>query len=713
MSRQYGLLIVGVVLVAGLAGCPKMNEAEVAACIAAAGKYDVKILRDTWGVPHVFGKTDADTAYGLGYAHSEDDFATIQEVLLATRGMLASVKGMSSAPIDYMAHMMRAREVVDEKYETDISPEVRAVCEAYADGVNHYAALHLDEAVRNLFPVTGKDVVVEFVIVSPMFFGLDSTVKGLFEDKRQEEVTVKKAATATAQSPAKRVPMGSNTFAVGPRRSADGKTRININSHQPLTGPVAWYEAHLHSEEGWDCVGGLFPGSPIILHGHNRHLGWAHTVNRPDLVDIYVLDINPENPNQYKFDGEWRDLEVGTVKLKVRVFGPLRWTVERELLWSVHGPVVRRPHGTYAIRYGGMGEIRQVEQWYRMNKAKNFDEWMDAVRIRGLSSFNIGYADREGNIYYAYNARLPIRAEGYDWKKYLPGDISETLWTEYLPFEKLPQVLNPPSGFIQNCNNCPFHTTTGEGNPNPDDYSDALGIETLMTNRALRALELLGGDESITEEEFYAYKFDVAYSEKSPIPGVRQAILDATPADDPVVKEALDVFRAWDLRTDKGNTGAAIAITTLEPIVRAVYFDREPPDYVKTFTKNAHKLHEAFGRIDVPWAEVNRLRRGGLDLGLSGGPDTLRAAYGHMGEDGRLWVHSGDCYILIATFDENGVTSQSIHQFGAATLDETSQHYADQMPLFVECKMKPVWLDEADIRANLEREYRPGEEMVQ
>ena len=709
MHKTLAALLVSVSLITVLSGCEQFDKPDLEAMIAKGAQYDVRILRDTWGVPHVFGKTDADVGYGIAFAHCEDDFETIQDFFTTTRSRRSYTQGVKEAPIDFMVQILRVRDFVDEKYETDLSPEVRALCEAAADGLNHYAALHPGKMAPGVYPATGKDLVAGFTLVSPMFFGLDNVVKRLFGDSRPGEVSVKTAMADLSGYLTQGLHLGSNTFSVGPDRSADGKTRININSHQPLTGPLAWYEAHLHSEEGWDCAGGMFPGAPVILHGHNRNLGWAHTVNRPDLVDVYKLEINPDDLNQYKFDGEWRNLDVREIAVKVRIFGPLRWTIKRDGLWSVHGPVIRQKHGTYAIRYGGMGEIHQVEQWYRMNKADNLDEWMDAVRLQGLASFNIGYADKEGNIGYVYNARFPIRAEGYDWTKILPGNTSETLWTEYLPFDKLPRVLNPPSGFVQNCNSSPFNTTIGEGNPNPDDFSPTLGIEPLMTNRAVRALELLGADESITEEEFYAYKYDTAYSKNHPVADMIKEILDTTQSDDPVVVEALDAIRSWDLNTNKENTSAAISVLVLEPMVRAMYFDRKRPDLAKLLTKNAHALKDAFGKVAVPWAEVNRLRRGDRDVALAGGPDCLRAVYGSMGNDGRIVAHSGDCYVLIAAFDENGVTSRSIHQFGSATLDASSPHYADQMPLFAEFEMKPVWMDEADIRANLEREYRPGE----
>ena len=675
-----------------------------------AREYDVRILRDKWGVPHIFGKTDADAAYGLAYAHAEDDFATIQDSLLASRGKLSAVYGRDSAPIDYMVHLFRIWDDVNEKYETDLSPEVRAICQAAADAGNRYAELHPDEVKPGVYPITGKDIVAGFVQKAPLFYGLDGTLKDLMKPERQHEVSTKKTDQAFNRFLMPDLPIGSNTFAVAPSRSADGKTRLAINSHQPWEGPVAWYEAHVHSEEGWDMVGSVFPGAPVILHGHNRYLGWAHTVNSPDLADVYVLDINPDDPYQYKFDGEWRDLEVRAAPIKVKLWGPISWTFKEEVLWSIHGPVMRTDHGTYAIRYAGMGDVRQVEQWYRMNKARNLEEWRDAMRIQAIPSLNCGYADREGNIYYVYNALFPKRAEGYDWTQYLPGDTSETLWTEYLPFDKIPQVLNPASGFLQNCNSSPYRTTIGPDNPKPEDFSPTLGIETKMTNRSLRSLELFGGDDSITGEEFFEYKYDMAYSKDSKVAKLVTEILATDMPDDPVVQEAAQVLAKWDLRTNPENTGAAIGVLTVQPVLTAAFSGKTPPDTMETFITIAHELKNAHGRIDVEWSKVNRLRRGDVDLGIGGGPDILHAVYGGDPVDGCVTGRAGDCYILMVTFDKDGVTSKSIHQYGSATLDETSSHYADQAFLFVERKMKPVWMDEADIRANLESEYRPGQE---
>lgn len=685
--------------------------------------YDVKILRDTYGVPHIYGKTDADAAYGLAYAHAEDDFATILEALLGARGRLSSVRGRgegdANARLDYLVGLLRVWDTVNERYDKDLSPEVRDICQAYADGLNLYVKQHPGSAPRGILPITGKDVVAGFVFKGPFFFGLEGALTELFGMARKHEVSTKTAdASEISFSLSNELPIGSNTFAVAPSRSADGATRININSHQPWEGVVAWYEAHMHSEEGMDIVGGVFPGAPVILHGHNRNLGWAHTVNRPDLIDIYVLDINPENPNQYMFDGQWRDFEIRQVPIKVKLWGPFSWTVKREALWSVYGPTLRVPHGVYSVRYSGMGDLRQVEQWYRMGKAANMDQWLDSMRMQSIPSLNCGYADKEGNILYLYNAVFPVRAEGYDWKKYLPGTTSETLWTEKLPFDKLPIVLNPASGFVQNCNSTPFKTTTGPENPAESNFSKTLGIETHMTNRALRAMELLSADESITEEEFFRYKYDMSYSTESNASKALEKMRAATPPADPDVKQAWEILCGWDLMTNPENTAAALGVLTIGPDSDGEASAGDIEKMMTLLAENAAALKAAHGRVDPPWSEVNRLRRGELNVGLGGGPDVLHAVYGSRIrggkleglENGQIFGRAGDCYVIVPTWHKDGrLTSKSIHQYGSATLDSSSKHYADQVPLFASRQMKDVWMDESAIRANLEAEYRPEE----
>ncbi len=713
--KRIGIvLLVIVAAVAGYIFWPQ--QVDLSHLAIPADRYDVRILRDTWGVPHVFGQTDPDVAFGLAYAHAEDDFLTIQQSMIAAQGRLARVYGADAAPNDYMVQLLRIWDVVEAQYETDLTAETQALLVAYADGLNHYAALHPEEVLlADAFPVTGQDVAATSVHKSPLFFGLENTLGDLFAEERQSDVS----SVPSARHDFGDTQFGSNTIAVGPSRTADGSTFFAVNSHQPWEGPVTWYEAHLHSEDGWDMVGALFPGTPVIIHGHNRYLGWAFTVNHPDLVDVFVLTINPENRNQYLYDGEWRDLEVRPAPIQVHLVGRLEITVTEEVLWSEYGPVVRRDHGTYAIRYAGYGRVDIFQQLYAMNKAETFEVWQQAIYTGALPTFNVGYADRAGNIYYLYNADLPLRLEGYDWSLYLPGESSALRWTETLPHDELPQVLNPASGFVQNANSSPYFTTVGPENPDPADFPESFGIESYPTNRALRLLELLAGDETITFEEFVQIKYDESYHPDSDMVEMVDLIL-AIQSDDPQVQAGQDVVRAWDFQVDGGNTAAALPIMTLSYLVEEMpdldgsslaKHDLDPVAVEVSFTQAIDFLQEHYGRLDAPWSEVQRLRRGSLDLPIGGGPDVVHATYGARQEDGSLLAYVGDSYVMLIAWGPDGsLDSYSIHQYGSATLDETSAHYNDQSPLFVNMELKPVWLDLADIQANLESEYRPGQE---
>ncbi|HEY6248853.1 MAG TPA: acylase [Candidatus Angelobacter sp.] len=702
--------------------------------IARAGRYDVRIKRDTFGVPHVVGPRDADVAFGLGFAHSEDDFNTIQLVALATRGQLAAVEGRKAAVSDYLVHLLRVWETVNAKYESDLPADVRAVLEAYADGVNYYAALHQNQVIRGSVPFTGKDLAAGFVFKTPFFYGLDKALLKLSSPDPSPSSSSKSSYPSTSLSLSTSlsndgqdafaithdaIPIGSNAVAVGPSRSADGATRLLVNSHQPYTGPVSWYEAVLESGEGWHVAGGFFPGSPFMLHGHNQHLGWANTVNEPDLIDIYKLTINPANPNQYQLDGQWRDFEKIDARIRVKIWWRLSWTVHREVLYSAHGPVLKTDRGVFAIRYAGINDLRESLQYYRLNKAASLADWRAAMALQAIPSVNFIYADEKGNIGYVYNGLFPVRQEGFDWQDFLPGNRSDLIWRQYLPFDRVPQIWNPGGGLVFNSNNTPFHAAAPSDDLKPQDFSPTLGVQENMTNRACRAMETYGADSKITPEAFRAYKFDLSYSARSEeIQVVDEAIaIDAGNSDDSGdLRKAQEILRQWDHRTDIQNRSAALAILTTEPVLRArteIKGKPQPPsqaEIIASLREAVRTLKAHFGRLDPEWGEVNRFRRGELNLAIDGGPDVYRAVYGVQQPDGTLSAAVGDTFIMFVTWDKAGtLTSESIHQFGSATLDQNSRHYSDQSPLFVAMKTKPVWFTQAQLAGHIEADYRPGE----
>ena len=626
---------------------------------------DVRIARDNFGVPHIFGKTDADVAYGVAYAHAEDDFSTLQEVLAMTRGRAGAMLGEDGAKVDYAAALLDIRATTRRDWPR-LPDDVKKLFTAYAAGLNHYADKHPDEVrLAGLFPVTGEDVVAGFVLRSPFFFGLDSVLGSLTEGTEigreggpaldKSGKLVPRELTPVGTDPADN---GSNAMAVAPARSTDGATRLVSNSHQPWTGGVAWYELVVHSDEGWDFAGANFPGSPYPFLGHNKHLGWTNTVNRPDLIDVYKLVLDDSGEN-YRFDGAWRPLAEQRIWLKVK-FGPFVLPVPRTIWQSVHGPVVKNEKGAFAIRYAGIDQANMVTQYYRLNKAKSFAEWRAAMAGQGV-----------------------------------------------------PALVNPRSGYVMNANNTPW-VAAGPGDElDAAAFSPLLGIEDDMTNRAVRLIELFEASGQIDEARLKAIKYDTAYSRRGYAKAWMDRLLALDTKDDPALARAQELLRAWDWTLDGQGKGDALALMVLRPANGRHYQRRAAPDPRTMLKETVAHLQEHFNGLDPKLGTVLRLRHGEganrVDLPLDGGNDTVRASTLWDEEpDGRLKVRHGDSFIMFVTWDRNGrVRSESIQPFGAATTRPDSPHYNDQAPLFVAHKLKPVLFDPAALKASGARFYRP------
>jgi len=690
---------------------------------------DVQIARDKFGVPHIFGKTDADVAYGVAYAHAEDDFSTLQEVLAMTRGRAGAMLGEDGAKVDYAEALLGVRATAARDWPR-LPADVKALFTAYAAGLNHYADKHPGEVrLSGLFPVTGEDVVAGFVLRSPFFFGLDSVLGSLVEDKPigreggpaldatgklvPRELTPVGRDPADSLTPVGRDPAdnGSNGMAVAPARSTDGATRLVSNSHQPWTGGVAWYELVVHSREGWDFAGANFPGSPYPFLGHNKYLGWTNTVNRPDLIDVYKLTLDESGEN-YRFDGAWRPLEEKRIWLKVK-FGPFVLPVPRTIYRSVHGPVVKNARGAFAIRYAGIDQANMVTQYYRLNKARNFAEWRAAMAGQGVPATNFIYADAKGNIGMFYNAMFPDRPAGYNWRGILPGDTSADLWTKTLPFDRVPALVNPRSGYVMNANNTPW-VAAGPGDElDAAAFSPLLGIEDDITNRSTRLIELFEASGQIDEARLKAIKYDTAYAKSGYAKAWMDRLLALDVKGDPALTEAQQLLRKWDWNLDGKGHGDALALMVLRPANGSHYQRRADPDPLTILKEVVTHLQDHFASLDPKLGTVLRLRHGEgpyrVDLPLDGGNDTVRASTLWDAEpDGRLKVRHGDSFIMFVTWDKaGGVRSESIQPFGSATTRPASPHYNDQAPLFVAHKLKPVLFDPAALRASGARFYRP------
>ncbi|MBX7533148.1 acylase [Qipengyuania sp. 1XM1-15A] len=692
--------------------------------------YSAEIIRDDYGVPHIYGERDRDVAYGVAIAHAEDDFATLQDVIAMARGRYGAIAGEDGAAIDYVYHLLDARGTAERHYP-QLPEDTRALFEAYATGLNDYAQQNPDELkLANLFPVDGKDVAANFALRQPFFFGLNGVIQPLVEgsDLRPEQgpdipgfprpdapppPTLEDDAPPPPALPergeqARALPLhmgedgalsGSNAFAVRPEKSG-GPTTLISNSHQPLRGGVAWYELVVESEEGWHYAGANFPGSPFPFLGHNRNLGWTNTVNTPDMVDVYELEMD-ESGTRYRFGGEWRELETKSVTLPVRI-GPVTLPIPRDILRSVHGPVIQNDKGFFAFRYGGIDNLGQLDAYYRLNKAETLEEWEGILARMDIPSTNFIYADADGNIAYVYNAAIPDRPEGANWRGVLDGTDPDLVWDGAVDYEELPRLVNPASGWLYNANNAPF-TAAGDGSDlSPQDFAPELGVELKQTNRSRRAFKLLSESELLDREALRRIKYDTGYAREGYVARLWDDLEALDLSDDGKLAEARDMLMGWDFDADSEGRADALALLMIREFMSSSYQNKEWPDVRAELEAHVAHLQTHFGRIDPPMSELLRLRQGDIDLPLDGGSDTLRAStLWDVNEDGRLAVRHGDSFIQwVEWMPGERVTSQSIQPYGAATTRPESPHYADQMELFVQHRLKPVYFWREDVLAN-------------
>jgi acyl-homoserine-lactone acylase len=678
-------------------------------------RYRAEITRDAFGVPRIHGATDADVAFGVAWAHAEDDFATLQDVIAMTRGRYGALAGTDGAGVDFAYHFLGARDTARRHYGK-LPADVRAVLDGYATGLNRYAALHPGEIrLARLFPVNGEDIATGFALRQPFFFGLDRVLQPLaegapFRPDYGPPLNGKPALTPAAggsdqltSGRALPLPMGetaenagSNAFAISPARAGDGVTRLLSNTHQPWRGGVAWYELVIDSDSGWHFAGATFPGSPYPFMGHNEALGWTNTVNRADLIDIYRLETDAAAEN-YKLDGQWRPLEKKRVWLAVR-FGPLVLPVPRDVWRSAHGPALVNARGAFAVRYAGIDSIASLEQYYRISKAKTFAEWQQAMALQGVPATNFIYADKAGNIAYYYNARIPDRPAGPDWRREVPGNRSDLIWQQPIPWSAYPSRINPASGYVYNSNNTPL-LAAGPGNEiDPRKVPAIWGVETDLTNRTRRADRLLAQPGPIGRERLLGIKFDTGYERAGYVAFMLDGIAGLDLKDEPELAAAQRLLATWDMTADGKGAADALAVLVLEQAMKNSYGLKALPDPREELAKAAAHLRQHFGRIDPPLGEVLRIRQGKVDLPMLGGGDTLRAATDWNADpDGRLSIKHGDSFIMLIEWSKDGqVRAESIQPYGAATTRPASPHYADQAALFAAGRFKPVRFHRAD-----------------
>lgn len=660
---------------------------------------NIDIVRDNYGVPHIFAKTDAELAYGLAWANAEDDFKTIQEAYLAGNAMLSKYIGLEGAPADFITQFIGSKEIIDDKIG-EISKDYFDVISGYAQGLNSYAKNNPDKVLyKKLFPITPKMMMMYSQL--QLFIsnqGADWAGRIINNDTQDEFLNQNLA--------------GSNVIAMNSNKTDNGETFLAINTHQPLEGPTSWYEVHLNSEEGTNIIGTLYPGTPHVLIGVNENLGWSHTVNYPDKTDVFKLKM--KNNRKYIVDGEEYNLEKLKAKISIKVLG-IPININRKYYRSIYGPTLKNKSGYYSIRTPTLFNIRALEQWWRMGKSKNFTEFYNNLKMKQIPGFNIGYADRYDTIFYISNGIIPKRAEGYNWKGIVPGDTKKTLWTEYYDIEELPQVIQPKAGFIYDANHSPFKSTSAEENPKEENYSKRMGYETYDNNRSSRLIELIESYDKVSYQDFKDIKYDNSFPSKFNYNFMDISIIETLKIDrDNDLFEMLDIIQKWNRKTDIDSKGAGIYGILYYQLVLKYRNEIQKNDntvsketLLSALADTKAYLIDNFGSIDITLGDFQKLVRGDKEIPIWGLPDVITAMSSRPYKDGKFKVTQGESYIGLVRFNQNGPVLESIISYGNSD-NPDSEHYTDQMDLYSKFETKKMVFDKEQVYKDAKRIYNPN-----
>jgi len=687
----------GIVLLVA-AGCASPQAGRVAAAPAIVPASN-EILWDRWGVPHVYGRDDEGAAYGFGWAQAEAHGDLILRLYGRARGRAAEYWGERYAASDRVVRTMGIPGRAEEWHAAQ-SPEARRRLDAFVAGFNAYASAHPEKLRadnRAMLPVTATDVLGHMQhVIHFSFLSQPADVAAGIAPSRREA--------------------GSNAWAIAPSRSASGNAMLLANPHLPWSGYFLWFEAQI-AAPGMDAYGAALVGFPFLGIAFNDHLGWTHTVNTLDGADVYELTLAPGG---YRWDGGVRAFETRTDTFRVRGADGSFRTEILPIRSSVHGPVLGERDGkAYAYRVAGLDQPHLYDQYWDMARARNFAEFETAVKRLQMPMFTVMYADREGRVMHLFNGQVPERSGGTfeDWSGVVPGDDPSTLWTGTLPYERLPRVVDPASGWLQNANDPPW-TTTFPLALRPDDFP-AYVAPRQMDFRPQVSARMLMADSSITFEEMIEYKHSTRVETADRF--LDDLLAAAAAHGTPAAKSAAEVLARWDRNTDAESRGAvlfkawvhvmgeraqgrspyAVPWSESDPL-RTPRGLADPAAAAAALDAAAEMVKEAYGGLDVAWGDVNRLRLGSVDLPANGADDQLgvfHSLWTEPGEDGRFSAVGGDTYVAAVEFSDP-VRARALLPYGNAT-QAHSPHRGDQLPLFSRKELRPVWRTRAEVEANL------------
>jgi acyl-homoserine-lactone acylase len=686
----------------GIGPAPKTPDAAADSLI-----HQVEIRRTTYGVPHIRAENLAALGFAEAYVQSEDYGSRVAFSLLRARGEMGRWFGRDSMAEDFTGRLARARAA--EVYG-QLDEGTRRIYEGFAAGVNRYIELHPEEFPAgfaphfNRYDVLAKDVEIPSLTQGNRLLArLDSSTRTNPDD-------------------------GSNAWAFAPSRTTSGKAVLLRNPH--LTWTAGYYEAHITVPGVLDFYGDLRIGGPFaVIGGFNRDLGWSTTNNDPILSQIYALEGDSTRPDRYWLDGDWKQFQKQVVSVEYKTESGYA-TDSRQLLRTTLGPVIgRRGNTVYVLRAANDGEFRGGEQFLRMMRAHSLAEWKDAMRMRARINSSFTYADRAGNIYYLWNASLPVlpHPSGGD-SIAIPVRRTSDAWSAYVSFDSLPQLLNPTGGYVHNENDAPYFTNMRA----PLDFTKVPSYfpPPRLGLRSQLAIDLIDNDRRMSLEDVVALKhsYRMLLADR-----VRDDLVAAVKATNPQgdVSRAIELIAAWDKTVSPESRGGTLFETWWRRYLGrgaraadSAYAQpwsassptstprglRSPTRAAEAFSWAVAETINRYGTFDVAWGDVHRVRRGSVDLPVGGCASDLgcfRVLTYRDDPDGKRVATGSDGWILAVEFGDQP-RAYSVLAYGESPRPD-SPFFSDQAAMFARGELKRVAWSQADIEAQTIRRYHPGE----
>jgi penicillin amidase len=689
-----------------LFSCPLQAKQKSPDADAEALARTVTIHRDVYGVPHVFGRTDASTVFGFAYAQAEDNFWRVEENFIFALGRASEIYGKKMVAEDQLNHALEIPRLAREEYAR-LDNQMRSLCDAFAAGFNYYLARHPEVHPRLLSRIEPWYTLA--------FIRYNYYQNGFARDRILQGVGMQ---TAAIDSDLKQH-TGSNGWVIGPSKSATGHAMLFINPHLPFFGSGQVYEGHVHSDEGWNFTGYTRFGFPLPYVGHNENGGWVSTDNAGDMTDVYVETFDdPARPLAYKYGKGYRMATEHVEEIRVKTSTGIE-TGKVTMRRTHHGPIVAVRDGkSLALRMAKFEADGWLREWYDMTRAKSLADLKKAMTPLNMLFGNMMYADRQGNTWYLYNGAIPKRDPRFDWTKPLDGSDPATEWQGYHTIDELPQLTNPKTGWMENCNTTPF-LLTSEGNPDPKQFPKYM-VQEGDNPRGAISREILASQPKFTFDEWRRLAFDTQVMNAGKrLPELLAKLKQAVDfGSDSRLREIYDELVRWDRRST--NDSAAMTLFSL-------WHDRvsrnEKEDALSALMAVIGDLYRDFGTWKVAWGEITRLQRidesrneefldSRLSIpvrGVNGNDGAVFTLYAAPipGQKRRYGV-AGASYVSVVEFGPR-VRALSIHTFGASG-DPKSPHFMDQAVLYARGEFKPSWLRLDDIGTNIAVSYRPGEE---